>query len=549
MKPTAFLTGRLLVAILLVFVGQRWCFQRSDLFRHDRRAPGTNAEPATRRFSTSPYARARQLPLVSAAADELAVPSGANPAFIPNPNANALFASRLPQSVSWSDLFAPDLARFAIPLPEASPLGQLHSNDRRFGRLQTAGGEIQQFNSEMVLVKFRGARHVAALRVEPGQELLAVRALAGRADVEFAELDLFLRQESFPNDPLVTNQWHHQVLGSVQAWDLNRGQSYIRLAIVDAPFQMNHPDLAPHVAAGWDVDQNVAVTNSPGVDHSTLCAGLAAAVINNGLGVAGMGNCTIVPININGAISEMYNAVVWAADHDIRVVNLSWTGGDSDTLNVAGAYLAARARGIMVMAGGNLGAAAYTTNQPNIYCISMTDAADNMQSLPGTQVDFAAPGWNVFSTTSGDGYGFASGTSYAAPVFAGVVAVLLSINPTLEPGDVIAILKTTAYQPNGWPPGWNQYYGWGRIDFAAAAAAAEATRPVITSLVWSNAQARVSAAYRSGVAYSLWRSAALNGNWVPVTNAEITLDGGSLTLTDPLPAGTNGFYRIRIAVP
>ena len=149
-----------------------------------------------------------------------------------------------------------------------------------------------------------------------------------------------------------------------------------------------------------------------------------------------------------------------------------------------------------------MAAAAYTTNQPNIYCISMTDAADNMQSLPGTQVDFAAPGWNIFSATSGGGYGFASGTSYSAPVFAGVVAVLLSINPTLEPDDVIAILKTTAYQPNGWPPGWNQYYGWGRIDFAAAAAAAEATLPVITGLAWSNAYARVSTDFRSGVVFT-----------------------------------------------
>ncbi len=483
------------------------------------------------------------MPPVSAVADELLVSSGSNSKI------HARFASRLPQSVAWSNLAVPDLARFAIPLPEVSLLNQLHSKDRRFGRLQTADGKIQQFNPEMVLVKFRGVRHVAALRVEPGRELQAVRTLASRADVEFAELDLFCQRESFPNDPLVTNQWHHQILGSAKAWALNLGQRYIRLAIVDTPFEMNHPDLASHVAEGWDVDQNIAVTNSPGIDHSTLCAGLAAAVINNGLGVAGMGNCTIVPININGAISEIYDAVIWAADHGIRVVNVSWTGGDSDTLNAAGAYLEATDRGILVMAGGNLGVTSYTTNQPDIYCISMTDAADNMQSLAGPQVDFAAPGWNVYSTMTGGGYEFASGTSYAAPVFAGVVAVLFSINPTLGPDDVIAILKTTAYQPNGWPPGWNQYYGWGRIDFAAAAAAAEATLPVITSLIWSNDQVLVTAAYRSGVVYSLWRSAALNGNWLPVTNAVVTLNGGSITLTDPLPSKTNGFYRIQIAAP
>ncbi|HUZ07825.1 MAG TPA: S8 family serine peptidase [Candidatus Paceibacterota bacterium] len=141
-------------------------------------------------------------------------------------------------------------------------------------------------------------------------ELQSMRTLAGRPDVEFAELDCFERRESFPDDPLFTNQWHHQILGSVQAWAFSQGQSFVRIAIVDTPFQMDHPDLAPHVVNGWDADQNIAVTNSSGIARSTLCAGLAAAVINNNLGIAGMGNCTILPININGSISEMYDAVI-----------------------------------------------------------------------------------------------------------------------------------------------------------------------------------------------------------------------------------------------
>jgi hypothetical protein len=458
---------------------------------------------------------------------------------------------RIPELVSWSELSSQDLAQRAVPLPQADTLSHFNYTNRQFGRLQTAGGEIRLFNPEVVLVKFKGARHVAALRVESGRELQAVRELGARPDVEFAELDCFEKHESFPDDPLLTNQWHHQVLGSVQAWALNQGQSFVSIAIVDAPFQMNHPDLAPNTVNGWDVDQNIAVTNSSGIDHSTLCAGLAAAVINNGLGIAGMGNCTILPININGAISEMYDAVIWAADHGVRVVNISWTGGDSDTLNAAGAYLEAADRGLLVMAGGNLGVSPYTTNQPDIYCISMTDAADNMQSLAGPQVDFAAPGWNVFSTMTGGNYGFASGTSYAAPVFAGVVAVLFSINPTLGPDDAIAILKTTAHQPNGWPAGeWNSFYGWGRIDFAAAAAAAEATLPVITSLVLTNSQARVTASYRTGVTYSLWRRDLLTvGSWSQVTDTIATTNGEAISFVDPLPAEGSGFYRIEATAP
>jgi len=469
---------------------------------------------------------------------------------VEQPATKAVAGRRIPEKISLSELDSPNLSLRAVPLPEANTLSGFNFHSGRFGRLLTAAGKVQLFNPEIVLVKFKESRHVAAIRVNSGEELQAARDLVRRSDIEFAELDDFEERQSFPDDPLITNQWHHGVLGSAQAWALDRGRSFIRIAIVDAPFQMNHPDLLPHVVDGWDVDQNVSITNSSGIDHSTLCAGLAAAVINNGLGIAGMGNCSILPININGAISEMYDAVIWAADHGVRVVNISWTGGDSDTLNVAGAYLERNNRGLLVMSGGNANATAYTTNQPDIYCISMTDAADNMQSLAGTQVDFAAPGADLASTMTGGGYGFASGTSYSAPIFAGVVSVLLSINPTLGPDDVIGILKRTAYQPNGWTSGqWNEFYGWGRIDFASAATAAEATLPMITNLVLSNQQARVTAIYQPGPTYSLWRSDSLTGNWQLVANAAASINGSTISFIDLTPPSSNAFYRVQAAVP
>ena len=266
-----------------------------------------------------------------------------------------------------------ELADRAVPLPEANTLAHVNFQARRFGRLKTRNHETLLFNPETVLVKFRNQAHVGVLRVEAGDELESARTLAERQDVEFAELDILQRRAFSPNDPLAGNQWHHQVIGSFGAWDQCLGQPFIRIAIVDTPFQTDHPDLAPHTDIGWDVVANEAVTSSTGIEHSTMGAGLAAAVIGNGLGVAGASNCRIVPININGAISEMYNAIIWAADHDVRVVNISWTGGDIDTLETAAAYLKTHSRGILAMAAGNLGVPAYTTNQPDIWCISMTD--------------------------------------------------------------------------------------------------------------------------------------------------------------------------------
>ncbi|HEX3720945.1 MAG TPA: S8 family serine peptidase [Verrucomicrobiae bacterium] len=381
----------------------------------------------------------------------------------------------IPDLVLLDELSASDLPAKAIPLPEANTLAHIHFQTGYFGRAQNPGDhEIELFNPECVLVKFRGRKHVDALRVEAMRESEAVRELEHRSDVEFAELDIFESPQFVPDDPQITNQWHHKVIGSYRAWDYGLGRPSVRIAIVDKPFQTDHPDLAANTVPGWDIVANAPIKPGPGNWHATMCAGMAAAVINNGKGVAGAGNCAILPISINGAISEMYNATVWAADHGARVVNISWTGANTATLEAAGRYLKTKARGILAMPAGDGKGRLNWTNQPDVYCISMTDAADNLQSHFGPHVDFAAPGYKIYSTATGGGYAYGSGASYSSPLFCGVVAVLFSINPALGPDDAIDILKRTSVQLGQRP--WNEYYGWGRIDFAAAAAAAAKPR-------------------------------------------------------------------------
>jgi len=395
-------------------------------------------------------------------------------------------------------------------------------------------------------VKFRGHQLVSTLRVEPMREWDSVQALRKRSDVEFAELDIYQQRQFSPDDPQVGNQWHHSVIGSQQAWNYSLGNPSVRIAIVDTPFQMDHPDLVANTVSGWDVVANVPVTASSGIVHSTMCAGMAAAVINNAVGVAGAGNCEILPININGAISEMYNATIWAANHGVRVVNISWSGADSDVLESAGYYLKTNTAGILAMSA--LDGTGYLnwTNQPNIYCISMTDAADNFQqTMYGDYIDFAAPGYQIYSTTTGGGYDYGSGTSYATPLFCGVVAVLFSINPTLGPDDVIGILKSTAVQL-----GSPQYYGWGRIDFGAAAAEAAASLPHVSSIQFTNGLVVITANFNPGIKYSLWRTPQLTPPaWLVVSNAVMQTIANQVILADPSPVGTNAFYRIQVSRP
>jgi len=352
---------------------------------------------------------------------------------------------RIPETTSFGDLTSLQLTNRVVPLPEANTLAHLHFQNRWFGRLQTSDEKMMFFNPEVILVKFHSLLHVGALRVEPMREWAAVQALRARSDVQFAELDVFQQRQFLPNDPLLSDSWQHSIIGSFQAWDKSLGQHSISIAIVDTPFQMDHPDLSANTLTGWDAVANTLINSSAGIVHSTMCAGMAAAVINNDLGVAGAANCQILPININGAISEMYNATVWAADHGVRVVNISWSGGNSDTLEMAGYYLRTHARGVLAMAAIDGSGYLNWTNQPDIYCISMTDAADNFEAtMYGPYLDFAAPGYQIYSTTTGSSYAYGTGTSYATPLFSAVVAWLFSLNPTLGADEVIGILKSTA---------------------------------------------------------------------------------------------------------
>jgi hypothetical protein len=99
----------------------------------------------------------------------------------------------------------------------------------------------------------------------------------------------------------------------------------------------------------------------------------------------------------------------------------------------------------------------------------MTDAADNFQgTISGPYIDFAAPGYDIYSTTIAGGYTSGTGMQHLPRHWLrGVVAWIFGLNPTLSPDNVIGILTNTSLQL-----GSPLYYGWGRIDFGAAASAA-----------------------------------------------------------------------------
>jgi hypothetical protein len=377
---------------------------------------------------------------------------------------------RIPDVTTLEEIQTDAWHRKTVSLVEANTLDNWYYQQRLFGVLEDGSVGRRIFVPQVVLLKLRDQKIVTALRVLEGRELEAIRLLEAHPLVQYAGLNSLQRRGYAPNDPMIGSQWHHAIMGSFDAWEIALGDTTVRVAIVDSPFQMAHADLIANVSPGWNAFANAPVTASDGIDHSTGAAGLVAAVINNGVGVAGIVNCQVLPIQINGTLAEMYIGTLWAATNNVRVVNISWTGAEDPIMNWAGMALRDGSRGVLAMIGGNGATRLDYTNHPLVVAISGTDAADNPASSTGPHIDFAAPGFPVFTTAVNSGYGLMAGTSFATPLFSAAVAMLFAINPALDTAEVIDILKSTAKDLGA--PGWDEVFGWGRIDLAKAALAA-----------------------------------------------------------------------------
>lgn len=170
-------------------------------------------------------------------------------------------------------------------------------------------------------------------------------------------------------------------------------------------------------------------------------AGAAAAISNNGVGVASVAwQNPLMPIRVTDTQGFAYDSLiasglVWAVDHGAKVMNLSFGGvAGSLTITSAANYVKSRG-GLLIAAAGNCGCFDSTPANSSMISVSATDSFDNLAwfSSQGPYVDVAAPGVSMYTTTAGAGYGAPSGTSFVSPLAAGVVALIWSVNPSLTP--------------------------------------------------------------------------------------------------------------------
>jgi len=315
-----------------------------------------------------------------------------------------------------------------------------------------------------------------------------------------------------PNDPLYQFQWNFDQVDAEGAWDVSTGSDVV-VAVVDTGVALEE-DASRGIKPVRDLEGTDYVQGYDFVDddefawdghgHGTHVAGTIAQTTDNAYGVAGLAHdATIMPLRVlsptgGGQISDIVDAIHYAADNDADVINMS-LGGPIPTRPLKDAVEYAHNQGVTVIAAaGNSGSRSpsFPAAFPHVTAVSATqyDKDTTFYSQWGPFVDIAAPGGNVREDQNGDGrpdgvlqetlkdkdpadhdFIHFMGTSMASPHAAAGAALLMSQGIT-NPEKVESILQSTAdtsqrerYESD---KEFSERYGAGIMDASAAVTAA-----------------------------------------------------------------------------
>lgn len=308
------------------------------------------------------------------------------------------------------------------------------------------------------------------------------RAVSDRAGLVYVEDDLPLASRILANDPRLPSQYGVPQTRVDTAWGMapGFGSSSVKVAVLDTGLLRTHEDFTPasRFLTGYNyVNGNTNPNDDCG--HGTHVIGTVAATTNNGKGVAGMSQATILPLRVLSAVGGLFNlqctgststvaqAIRDAADQGADIISMSIGGGASATLESAVNYAWGQGA-ILVAAAGNDGASNsidYPGAYANVVAVGATNAAKGRASFSdmGPQLDVMAPGDAIWSTTfsSTTSYGTMSGTSMATPHVAGILALALSCAPNATNSQAVAALTSTAEDLG--TAGFDTTFGYGLV--------------------------------------------------------------------------------------
>lgn len=298
----------------------------------------------------------------------------------------------------------------------------------------------------------------------------------------------FLRPYSTSHNGAI-KQWGLERIHAEAVWRFLRTRSIdpLRVAVIDTGVDVAHPDLYRNIARENGslltfnaIDEGRDVTDENG--HGTHCAGILAAVTNNGRGVAALTYNTVelLPIKAmgkdgSGDLAAVARGIVWAVDHGARVLSLSLGGTEyRRTLQEAIDY-AWRKGAVVLAAVGNDGNETLDYPAGCFHAVGVAsvgvEGEHSAFSNRNRSVCVAAPGDVILSTTpvshpfmlqeSGyrPRYDALSGTSMAAPLTAGLLALIAAADPQATPEQLVQRLERSADAQQ-----WTPEMGWGVID-------------------------------------------------------------------------------------
>ncbi|MBT2756780.1 peptidase S8 [Mesobacillus foraminis] len=290
-------------------------------------------------------------------------------------------------------------------------------------------------------------------------------------EIDYVEPNYIYKASYTPNDTYFPYQYGPQKIQAPAAWDVTQSDRSVKIAIVDTGVQLNHPDLANKLLAGYDfVNQDNVPDDGNG--HGTHVAGIAAAVTNNSRGIAGVAPlASIMPVRVldnsgSGTLSNIANGIIFAANQGAHVINLS-LGSTQGAITLQNAIDYAWNKGaVLVAAAGNSGV--NTPNYPayynNVIAVASTDPDDRKSPFSnyGRWVEVAAPGTDILSTYTGSYYAYLSGTSMASPHVAGLAALLA------DQGKTNTQIRNVIQNTSDPIPGTGTYWTYGRVNASRA---------------------------------------------------------------------------------
>ena len=337
---------------------------------------------------------------------------------------------------------------------------------------------------------------------EPGaasSELSAIAASASSADplaASLAQIDEYL-----PNDPAFATEAHSyqfSMIGAYSAWMSARANRMATVAVVDSGINVDHEDLAGSIvteAAYNSCTETAGIAACEDtVGHGSHVAGSIAATVNNGLGTAGISfGARIIPIKCTysygsgrssskASTASVIRGIRYALTQDVQVINLSLGATNEDRLFQQAIDDAVAADISVVCAAGNAGtdAAYYPSDCDGTVSVTAVDSSGQRASYSSynEHKTIAAPGSDIYglSCSGASSYKTLSGTSMAAPIVSGAIALLRVANPHLSAKEVEQIIYDTAEDAGD--AGWDPYYGWGilRLDKAVSKATEDPVR-------------------------------------------------------------------------